>query len=84
MPATMQSVTTRGFGISGGFTGSANLVVTLGYGIGAAVVALQPPARVGTAGDDKSNPSVTATDKSNPSVTASDKSNPTVTASVLT
>lgn len=37
MPATMQSVTTRGFGISGGFAGSAGLVVTLGYGIGVAV-----------------------------------------------
>jgi hypothetical protein len=37
MPATMQSVTTRGYGTAGGFAGSANLVVTLGYGIGEAV-----------------------------------------------
>jgi hypothetical protein len=56
MPATMQSVTTRGYGISGGFTGSANLVVTLGYGIGEAVAATvhtvagtwEVPTRTGT------------------------------------
>lgn len=45
MPASMQSVTTRGFGIAGGFTGDANLVVTLGYGIGEQVF----PATVGPA-----------------------------------
>jgi hypothetical protein len=38
MPATMQSVTTRGFGLSGGFDGSAGLVVTLGFGASELVV----------------------------------------------
>jgi hypothetical protein len=44
MPATMQSVTTRGFGTSGGFAGSAGLVVTLGYGFGDAAPEPEPPA----------------------------------------
>lgn len=35
--ASMSSVTTRGFGLSGGFAGTAALVVTLGYGLGAEV-----------------------------------------------
>lgn len=33
MPATMESVTTMGFGISGGFTGDAELVVSQGYSL---------------------------------------------------
>lgn len=37
MAASISSVTTRGFSLSGGFAGSAALIVTLGYGVGAAV-----------------------------------------------
>jgi hypothetical protein len=44
VPATMSSVTTRGFGLSGGFVGSANLVVTQGYGFGAGDPTPAPPA----------------------------------------
>lgn len=36
--ASMSSVTTRGYGISGGFAGDDSLVVTLGYGLGAAII----------------------------------------------
>lgn len=43
MPATMQSVTTRGYGISGGFTGDSSLVVTLGYGIAEAIDLIYGP-----------------------------------------
>lgn len=32
--ASLSSVTTRGYGLSGGFAGTAALVVTLGYGLG--------------------------------------------------
>ncbi len=37
--ASMSSVTTRGYGISGGFTGDSSLVITFGYGLGDAIVA---------------------------------------------
>lgn len=43
--ASLSSVTTRGYGLSGGFAGTAALVVTLGYGLGEAVeVAYVAPA----------------------------------------
>ena len=38
MAASINSVTTRGYSIAGGFVGSAPLVVTLGYGSGVAIV----------------------------------------------
>lgn len=46
MPASMQSVTTRGFGTSGGFAGAAGLVVTMGYGFGEEVVQATVPGEV--------------------------------------
>lgn len=46
LAGTTHSVTTRGFGLSGGFVGGAGLVVTLGYGLGAAVVAPLSPGGV--------------------------------------
>jgi len=47
MPASISSVTTMGFS-NGTFSGSIALVVTLGYGIGAAVVESVNYSRIGT------------------------------------
>jgi hypothetical protein len=62
MPATMQSVTTRGYGISGGFAGDIGLVVTLGYGFGEGVV-FNPVARICTPGMDRTRITAAGTDR---------------------
>lgn len=67
LAGTMQSVTTRGFGIGGGFTGSVSLVVTLGYGLGEAAA----DAGGLVCATIRIAPSVSATTRIAPSVSAS-------------
>lgn len=74
----MNAVTTRGFGIAGGFVGSAPLVVTGGYGFGG-----QPEERIGYVRTSLSViPTVRAAASANPTVRLNPSLAPVISASL--